>query len=276
MMAIFGFKFVTSEFQLNDLRVDSLGYDTESNSLVIFEYKRDKNFSVIDQGYAYLALLLNNKAEFVLLYNEKSSPQLKKDDINWSQSRVVFVSPSFTIYQRKAIEFQDLPIELWEVKEYSNNTILFNQIQAPQRGESITTLTQKSEVVRRVSQEVKVYSEQYQLDKASENIRSVYKELKDAILSIGSDIKIKPTAKYVAFIHANNFVDIVIYRNQLNLFLNMRKGTLNDPRNFAKDVSSVGHWGNGDYQVIMNQPSDLGYLLSLIRQSYDKNSVIKI
>src|SRR5206468_7734860 len=83
MMAIFGFKFVTSEFQLNDLRVDSLGYDTESNSFVIFEYKRDKNFSVIDQGYAYLALLLNNKAEFVLLYNEKSSPQLKKDDINW-------------------------------------------------------------------------------------------------------------------------------------------------------------------------------------------------
>jgi predicted metal-dependent hydrolase len=70
---------VASEFELNSLRVDSLGYDKESNSFVIVEYKRDKSFSVIDQGYAYLALLLNNKAEFILLYNQKSKNQLHKD-----------------------------------------------------------------------------------------------------------------------------------------------------------------------------------------------------
>jgi hypothetical protein len=155
-------------------------------------------------------LLLNNKAEFVLLYNEKLSPQLKKDEVNWSQSKVVFVCPSFTVYQRKAIEFQDLPIELWEVKGYSNNTILFNQIQPPHTSESISTVTQKSEVIRRVSEEVKIYSEQSHLDKGNENIRSIYNELKDAILSIGTEITIKPTAKYIAFISATNFVDIVV------------------------------------------------------------------
>jgi predicted transport protein len=271
MKTIFGINFVTSEFELNDLRVDSLGYDPESESFVIFEYKRDKNFSVIDQGYAYLALLLNNKAEFVLLYNEKSSPQIKKNNINWSQSKVIFVSPFFTIYQRKAIEFQDLPIELWEVKGYSNDTVLFNQIQAPQRAESISTVSQKSEVVRRVSQEVKIYNEQLHLDNAGEKVKSIYKELKDIILSIGIDIKIKATARYMAFIHKTNFADIVIYRNQLNLFLNMRKGTLNDPRKLARDVSSVGHWGNGDYQIAVTEQSDVGYLSSLIRQSYEKN-----
>src|SRR6476619_1115297 len=73
MRAIFGLNFISSEFMLNNLRVDSLGYDEESNSFVIIEYKRDKNFSIIDQGYAYLGLLLNNKAEFTLIYNEKSS-----------------------------------------------------------------------------------------------------------------------------------------------------------------------------------------------------------
>jgi RecB family endonuclease NucS len=61
MKIIFGVNFVTSEFELNNLRVDSLGYDSENNSFVIFEYKRDKNFSVIDQGYAYLALMLTTK-----------------------------------------------------------------------------------------------------------------------------------------------------------------------------------------------------------------------
>ena len=73
---------------------------------------------------------------------------IKKNDVDWSQSRVIFVSPNFTNYQRKAIEFKDLPIELWEVKIYSNNTILFNQIQSPEKSESITTISQKSEIVR--------------------------------------------------------------------------------------------------------------------------------
>jgi predicted transport protein len=191
--------------------------------------------------------------------------------INTLHSDSTKESYRFCQYQRKAIEFQDLAIELWEVKGYSNNTVLFNQILAPQKSESISTLSQKSEVVRRVSQEVKVYSEQLHLDKANDNIKSIYKEIKDTILSLDMNITIRPTAKYMAFIRSTNFVDIDSYRNQLNLFLNMKKGTLNDPRNMAKDVSTVGHWGNGDYQVIVNDSSNIGYILSLIRQSYDKN-----
>lgn len=133
MQTIFGIEYVTSEFQLNNLRVDTLGYDKESNAFVIFEFKRDKNFSVIDQGYAYLALLLNNKAEFILIYNEERKNLIRKDNVDWTQSKVIFISPSFTTYQRKAIEFKDLPIGLWEAKLFSNNTILFNQIQSTRK-----------------------------------------------------------------------------------------------------------------------------------------------
>jgi RecB family endonuclease NucS len=50
MHTIFGIDFITREFELNGLRVDSLGFDRGSNSLIIIEYKREKNFSVIDQG----------------------------------------------------------------------------------------------------------------------------------------------------------------------------------------------------------------------------------
>ncbi|MGH9974838.1 MAG: hypothetical protein ACRD8Z_03245, partial [Nitrososphaeraceae archaeon] len=118
LQTVFGYEFITSEFELDGLRVDTLGFDKESKSFVVIEYKRDKNISVIDQGYAYLALLLNNKADFILVYNETGEEKkLKKNEVDWSQSRVIFVSPSFTLYQRKAIEFKDLPIELWEVKE---------------------------------------------------------------------------------------------------------------------------------------------------------------
>lgn len=66
---LFGLKFVASEFQLDNLRIDTLAFNEETKSFVIIEYKKGKNYSVIDQGYSYLSLLLNNKAEFVLKYN---------------------------------------------------------------------------------------------------------------------------------------------------------------------------------------------------------------
>jgi len=127
---IFNLEFVATEFQLNNFRIDTLAYDKESNAFVIIEYKKERNFSVIDQGYAYLGLLLNNKADFILEYNEKMDKSLKRGDIDWSQSRVLFVAPSFTTHQKGAIEFKDLPMELWEISKYDNDSVLFNQLKS--------------------------------------------------------------------------------------------------------------------------------------------------
>jgi hypothetical protein len=218
LKTIFGVDFVTSEFELNGLRVDTLGFNKESKSFVVIEYKRDKNISVIDQGYAYLALLLNNKADFILVYNEMGEgKRLKKNEVDWSQSRVIFISPSFTIYQRKAIEFKDLLIELWEVKQYSNNTILFNQIQSPEKSESVYKISQKSEVVRTVNREVKVFNEEDHLVGCNDAIQSLYKELRESVLSMSSDIHIISKKKYIAFVRKRNFVDIVVWKSSLSI-----------------------------------------------------------
>jgi predicted transport protein len=55
------------------------------------------------------------------------------------------------------------------------------------------------------------------------------------------------------------------------VFLNLKKGTLNDPKKMAIDVSEPGHWGNGDYLLKISDASDIGYFLTLIRQSFDLN-----
>ncbi len=79
MNIIFGIEFITSEFELGGLRIYYLCFDKEVGSFVIVEYKKDRNFSVIDQGFAYLSLLLHNKAEFVLKYNEVKNTFLKRE-----------------------------------------------------------------------------------------------------------------------------------------------------------------------------------------------------
>lgn len=42
---------------------------------------------------------------------------------------------------------------------------------------------------------------------------------------------------------------------------------LDDPKKLMRDVSSIGHWGNGDYEVIVNDTKNLEYLMSLIKQA---------
>lgn len=267
---IFGLDFVKSEFALNNFRIDTLAFDYDSNSFVIIEYKRDKNFSVIDQGYAYLSLMLNNKADFILEYNEKQGKLLKRADVDWSQSRVMFVSPGFTNYQREAINFKDLPIELWEVKRFDNDTVSYDQIQKAGAHESIKTISKADETFETVAKEIVVYSEEEHLDIASDEIVELYQKLKGAILNF-DNIEIKPKKKYIAFVSGKNIVDIHPQKKALKIWINLSKGELDDSKKITRDVSSTGHWGNGDYELQIDSDEDLEYILSLIKQSIKKN-----
>ena len=106
---LFGLELVKSEFELNKLRIDSLAYDTESKSFVIIEYKRDRSQSVVDQGFAYLSLLLNNPDSFILEYAKKTNIPIQDIKLDQSQSRVMFLASSFNIHQQTAINFKDIP-----------------------------------------------------------------------------------------------------------------------------------------------------------------------
>ncbi|MDP1553025.1 MAG: DUF5655 domain-containing protein [Methanobacteriaceae archaeon] len=271
LQEIFGLEMVTSEFQLNKLRIDTLAFDKESNSFVIIEYKKGVNFSVIDQGYAYLALLLNNKADFILEYNEHMDKNLRRIDVDWSQSRVVFVAPKFTTYQRKAIEFKDVAFELWEVNRFSNDTVLFNQIKSQDTSESITKVSTKNKVIEKVEKEVKKYTEKDHLKNATPEIKELYDGIKEKLSDLDS-LEMDPKKLYIAFKANTNVIDITFTRNHLKIWFNMTNGTLDDPKELTRDVSNIGHYGNGDYELKIQPGDDLNYLMYLVGQSYKKNS----
>ncbi len=269
--SLFGLQLVRGEFSLNGLRIDTLAFDKEAKSFVILEYKKDRNFSVVDQGMSYLALMLNNKAEFILEYNERCNASLKRDDVDWSQSKVMFISPSFTNFQLDAINFKDLPIELWEVHRYANNTVRFDQHKPSQTSASIKTVSKKGAVVEKITKEVKTYTEEGHLKVADPKIAELYNRFKELVLSIGSDITVRPMKQYIAFRAKTNITDVVVLQKSLKIFLNLAKGKLDDPKKLARDVSAVGHWGNGDYQIQITSDDELEYIVSLVRQSYKLN-----
>lgn len=158
-----GLELVKSEFSIKNKRIDTLAYDPQSKAFIIIEYKKDKNISVVDQGFTYLSLMLENKADFIVEYNENLKKNLMREDIDWSQTRVVFVSTSFTDNQIQSTNFKDIAIELWEVKRFENGTIMINPIKKSNAAESIKPITRNKEAFKRISEEIKVYTGHYHL-----------------------------------------------------------------------------------------------------------------
>jgi len=272
---LFGLKFVRSEVAIKGFRIDTLGFDSENKSFVIIEYKKDMKFSVIDQGYTYLSLLLNNKSDFILEFNESVNNHLKRDDVDWSQSKVIFISPVFSEYQKHSVNFKDVPFELWEIKRYDNDLISLIQHRVSSNETiSNTTIGDSETIVGKVSREVKLYSEGHHLEKKNlpEETIARYQELKDRILNLG-DVDVIPRKLYIGFKLKTNFVDVEIRAKDIKIFLNLKKGELDDPKGLTRDVSNQGHWGNGDYELRITSNTDIDYIMFLIKQSYKKQEL---
>lgn len=45
---------------------------------------------------------------------------------------------------------------------------------------------------------------------------------------------------------------------------------INHPKDFCKDVSSLGRWGNGDVEVGLATLDELPYVMGLVRQSFER------
>ena len=75
---------------------------------------------------------------------------------------------------------------------------------------------------------------------------------------------------YVAYKAETNFVDVVPQAKRLRLSLNMTFAEIKDPRGLCKDVTNVGRWGNGDVEIGLTSLDELPYMMSLVRQSYER------
>ena len=264
--AVMGLTLVRSEFTIKNKRIDTLAYDKQAKAFIIIEYKRDKNVSVVDQGFTYLSLMLENKADFIVEYNEQLKQNLQRNDVDWTQTRVAFVSPSFTENQILATNFKDIAIELWEVKRYENNTIVINEVKKSRSAESIKPITEQNKELKRVTDEIVVYTEDDLLVAGSDETRELYFKFKDGILNLADDIQVIANKQYIAFRKSRNIVCMNIQKKQIRMWIGAKFGTLDDAKGLAIDVSNTGHWGTGDYEINVNSDKDLEYILSLIKQ----------
>jgi len=278
---VFGLKFVcgalNQEFCVRvneqDFYIDTVGFDESEKSIFLIEYKKEKSFSIIDQGFAYLSAMLNNKAEFVLEINERLNKKYSKRDINWEQSRIIFISNEFTNYQKSAINFKDLPMMLYKVRILDNGLIDYDEIKPHRTSESINKFI-KDKKVQAVSREIKVYGQEDHFKPDWNLPLELFNILRQRILELDSNIIEKIQKHYIVFkasINGQqyNFCEIVAQASGLMIHLDIKINEISDPAHIVQDCLKVGHWATGNTKFRVTEIAGLEYAMTLIEQAHN-------
>ena len=77
-------------------------------------------------------------------------------------------------------------------------------------------------------------------------------------------------SKFVKVFYKNerNILSIEIQTAAIKITINAKKGSIKDRRNLLRDVSKIGHWGNGDYQIKLENDTHFDDMLEMIEQIY--------
>lgn len=273
MQKILGYTFLDTEFSINSYRFDSVAFDNENDAFVIVEYKRGVNESLVDQGYAYLKTLIDRKADFVLLYNEKTNSNKKKNDFDWSQTKIVFVSPKFTQYQIDATSYGNMPFELYEIRRYENELYDIDKISKSKKTSSIgISKAFETDEMKQVNKEIKVYDEDYHLSRATKITKDLYIELKNRLEDLNLDLIQSYTKNYIVYKKdaKHNIFSLWLKKDWIEVCLHLKQGKLIDNENLTYDISNR-QWTNCQYAFKFSKNIDMDYAVDLIKQAYKKS-----
>ena len=262
------YEFVCTEFSVGNFRIDTLAFNKETKSFILIEDKKVENKSLVDQGLTYLKLLKDRRADFILKYNEIKKTNYNINDIDISQSKVIFFSPYYNKYQIYSSDYQNIPFDLYKITRYEEDIVDIEKVEKTSKEKFNNEIFK--ELIIEDKNEIKVYMEEDHLAHASEALRETYETLKDKILELG-DIDIEVKKVYIAFKGRRNIVDIEVMQRKLIVFINVKKGILNDQMNILSDISNIGHHGNGDYSVDIYKQDDIDMIIPFIKKSYEIN-----
>ena len=263
MNTFFGVTFLASEYRTTDGgRMDSIGID-ENHCPVIFEYKRSMKENVINQGLFYLNWLLDHKDSFKVLVIEKLGLKAA-DDIDWTMPRVVCIAGDFTKYDESAIKQMNRNISLIRYKKFGDDLLMFEQI-----NENIAAAISEDTSVSKPKSSDKTFEEQ--INGADKEIKVLYQNLSNYILSLGDDISETHLKLYAAFKKIRNIVTVGALKKKLVINLPIDVSTVTFEEGFSRDVTNIGHWGCGAVEVQLKNKADFEKAKALIDRAYNEN-----
>lgn len=185
---------------------------------------------------------------------------------------MICVAESYNKFDTDTADLLPIKIELYRYKLYEDGLLTLDtenyQKVKLQDAPKFTADSGKPEKLQ------ETFTLEHHLAMSSDQTKELFEALKERILAIDKEIIEDPKKYYIAYKTTRNFTDIIIQKAKLKVFVNIKTGTIEDPRGLARDLETpvhIGHLGNGDYEIEVRPGDDLDYVMDLIQQSYDIN-----
>ncbi len=268
MTTFFGVTFLKSEYKITNGRMDSIGID-ENNCPVIFEYKRNINENVINQGLFYLDWLLDHKADFKILVMETLGVE-RAEQIDWSIPCVVCVANDFTKFDLNAVNQMKKNIKLVRYKKFEKDLLLLECLNSPQV--KTVTFSENNKLSSKINSTY--FGENLKI--INENSQNLFDVIKDYILSLGKDVSENKQKNYIAFKKAGTIkktrtiVCITsVNTHCIHLELKVNPDTVDLIQNFMKDIRSKHNLC--DLRIYVKSIEDFEKIKYLIDRAYNEN-----
>ena len=211
------------------------------------------------------AILMDNLPRFL---GEEVDPedfwQRVKTNLQAGKIRMLFVADVIPPELRRIVEFLNQQIDPAEVLAVEIKQYV---------GQGMKTLVprvfgQTAEAETRKGRKGKTESEQ--LAQASQEIKSLYEQLKAESCGLGTDVQVMHLKYYIAFKrNGNNFASVQVQADGLVVFAKVDPASITLEEGFTKDMRNVGHQGTGDLRITIRSKGDLAKAASLLRKSYE-------
>ncbi len=269
---IFSCKFVASEFSTGDIhsgRIDTLAISEEDNPVII-EYKARESSSLLNQSLFYLAWLQDHKGDFAMAVKKKF-PSM---EVDWSNIRIICIAPGYAKYDLHAVKtMTSAPIELWKYKVYENNMLNMEKIFGNDKAKSVKSKNVHTNVVVNETNEdhevVSYTYEQHYNNLGNSQIKELIDEIRDYIISLNVDVEELPRKFYIAYKTSKNFCCIALNKEKPRMWLKFLDKNLSKYQEHGKDVTAIGHHGTGNFEIRLNEDTNMETLKEMIKVSFE-------
>lgn len=273
---MFSCKLVASEFPTgaeHSGRIDTLALSEDGNPVII-EYKKEESSDLINQSLFYLSWIQDHRGDFQVAAERTLG---KGIEVDWSGIRVICIAPGYKKYDLHAVKAMGANIELWQYKLFENETLYLEEVfRKSSYSRSTINSDGKNPVYVEAGRKAAttrangVYTFEEHIEDVTDSVKDWVHELREYIMSIDDSVEEVPKKFYVAYKVAQNFVCMQTYKNKVTLFLKLNPRDFDKLPENARDVSNIGHYGTGNFELVINSSADLEDAKKFVKQAFDE------
>ncbi len=272
----FNCRFIASEFSTGAVhagRIDTLALSEDGNPVII-EYKKVESSELINQSLFYLYWIGDHRGDFEIAARQSLGSDT---EVDWSDVRVICIAPNFKKYDLHAVQVMGANIELWRYRLFENDTLYLEEVfqqtvtasptlSSDGKNPVMVAAGKKAALARATA----TYSFDEHLEGKPEHVQRLARSVQDYIMDLDAAFEEVPKKQYIAYKISQNIACVEVQRRRLLLYLKLDPAELPSLPENARDVSNIGHYGTGDFEISVADEDSLEAAKPFITMAYQR------